>query len=175
MSHIDAADPDVGVSAPTVTVRGYASIRSEPDEAVLWITLSALDDVPSSYFIRQMITDPVRHRVLFSVDIGMYQASAPCIGGLAGCNSPRLSPGGGLRRRPLGPALLTTPGRSMPWNNCVWRAARASRGYGRSMSTVVLSWAPRFSPQYYWAHVPTTEVQITTCVQVRPSSRKAVK
>jgi uncharacterized protein YggE len=48
MSYIDAADPDLGVSAPTVTVRGYASIRSEPDEAVLWITLSALDDVPGT-------------------------------------------------------------------------------------------------------------------------------
>jgi hypothetical protein len=42
--------------------------------------LSALDDVPSSYFIRQMIADPARHRVLFSADIGMYQASASCIG-----------------------------------------------------------------------------------------------
>jgi len=27
------------------------------------------------------------------------------------------------------------------------------------MSTVVPSWAPRFSPHYYWAHVPTTDVQ----------------
>lgn len=42
--------------------------------------LSALDDVPSSYFIRQMIADPARHRVLFSADIGMYQANASCIG-----------------------------------------------------------------------------------------------
>jgi uncharacterized protein len=31
---------------PTVTVRGDALIRSEPDEAVLWITLSALADAP---------------------------------------------------------------------------------------------------------------------------------
>jgi uncharacterized protein len=31
---------------PTVTVRGDASIRAEPDEAFLWITLSALEDAP---------------------------------------------------------------------------------------------------------------------------------
>lgn len=43
---MDAPDPDRGLPAPTVTVRGDASIRSEPDEAVLWITLSALDDAP---------------------------------------------------------------------------------------------------------------------------------
>jgi uncharacterized protein YggE len=32
----------------TVTVRGSASIRAEPDEAVLWITLSALDGSPGA-------------------------------------------------------------------------------------------------------------------------------
>jgi hypothetical protein len=42
-----ASDPsDPADSAPTVTVRGQASIRAEPDEAVLWITLSALEDAP---------------------------------------------------------------------------------------------------------------------------------
>jgi uncharacterized protein len=46
MSRMDAADTDGGGSAPTVTVRGDASIRSEPDEAVLWITLSALKNAP---------------------------------------------------------------------------------------------------------------------------------
>jgi uncharacterized protein YggE len=32
----------------TVTVRGHALARAEPDEAVLWITLSALDDAPGA-------------------------------------------------------------------------------------------------------------------------------
>jgi uncharacterized protein len=42
-----ASDPsDQALAAPTVTVRGEASIRAEPDEAVLWITLSALEDAP---------------------------------------------------------------------------------------------------------------------------------
>jgi uncharacterized protein YggE len=39
----DASDP---AERPTVTVRGDASIRAEPDEAFLWITLSALEDAP---------------------------------------------------------------------------------------------------------------------------------
>src|SRR5882724_3480909 len=42
----DAADPGSGAATPTVTVRGDAVIRAEPDEAMLWITLSALDDAP---------------------------------------------------------------------------------------------------------------------------------
>jgi uncharacterized protein len=42
------ADPDTDVSAPTVTVRGVGLVRAEPDEAVLWITLSALEDAPGS-------------------------------------------------------------------------------------------------------------------------------
>jgi uncharacterized protein len=33
---------------PTVTVRGNALIRTEPDEAVLWITLSALEQTPGT-------------------------------------------------------------------------------------------------------------------------------
>ena len=40
------ADPDTGASLPTVTVRGVGLIRAEPDEAVLWVTLSALEDRP---------------------------------------------------------------------------------------------------------------------------------
>jgi hypothetical protein len=31
----------------TVTVTGEAAIRAEPDEAVLWITLSALESAPA--------------------------------------------------------------------------------------------------------------------------------
>jgi uncharacterized protein YggE len=31
---------------PTVSVRGLAAVRVEPDEAMLWITLSALEDSP---------------------------------------------------------------------------------------------------------------------------------
>jgi uncharacterized protein len=35
-------------SIPTVTVRGSAVIKAAPDEAVLWITLSALEDAPGA-------------------------------------------------------------------------------------------------------------------------------
>src|SRR2546421_7119678 len=40
-----------------------------------------------------------------------------------------------------------------------WVAARASPGCDWWTSTVVPSWAPRFSPHYHWAHVPPTQVQ----------------
>jgi uncharacterized protein len=40
------SDADDSNATPTVTVRGDAIIRAEPDEAMLWITLSALDDAP---------------------------------------------------------------------------------------------------------------------------------
>jgi hypothetical protein len=40
------SDADDANATPTVTVRGDAIIRAEPDEAMLWITLSALDDAP---------------------------------------------------------------------------------------------------------------------------------
>jgi uncharacterized protein len=39
-------EPDA--STPVVTVRGVASIRTEPDEAVLWVMLSALEDAPGA-------------------------------------------------------------------------------------------------------------------------------
>jgi hypothetical protein len=39
-------DPGLADDIPTVTVRGDAIIRAEPDEAMLWITLSALQDAP---------------------------------------------------------------------------------------------------------------------------------
>lgn len=42
----NADDPDSHVAGPTVTVRGDAVIRAEPDEAMLWITLSALEEAP---------------------------------------------------------------------------------------------------------------------------------
>ena len=48
MRDVDVANPDNGVSTPTVTVRGVGLIRAEPDEAVLWITLSALEDGPGA-------------------------------------------------------------------------------------------------------------------------------
>lgn len=35
-----------GDARPTVTVRGEAVIRGEPDEAMLWVTLSALEQTP---------------------------------------------------------------------------------------------------------------------------------
>lgn len=37
-----------GVGAATVTVTGEAVLRAEPDEAVLWITLSALESAPGA-------------------------------------------------------------------------------------------------------------------------------
>lgn len=40
------ADPVPGGSTPTVTVRGEAVLRAEPDEAMLWITLTALENDP---------------------------------------------------------------------------------------------------------------------------------
>jgi uncharacterized protein len=48
MSRMNATDPGADLSAPTVTVRGDALVRSEPDEAVLWITLSALKNAPGT-------------------------------------------------------------------------------------------------------------------------------
>jgi uncharacterized protein len=39
-------EPVPGGSTPTVTVRGEAVLRAEPDEAMLWITLTALEDDP---------------------------------------------------------------------------------------------------------------------------------
>jgi uncharacterized protein len=40
------ADPESNDTPPTVTVRGDAIIRAEPDEALLWVTLDALKDAP---------------------------------------------------------------------------------------------------------------------------------
>lgn len=39
-------DPRSPEFTPTVTVRGVAVLRAEPDEAMLWITLTALEDDP---------------------------------------------------------------------------------------------------------------------------------
>lgn len=44
---MDEADPQTN-AAPTVTVRGDGLVRAEPDEAVLWITLTALEDRPGA-------------------------------------------------------------------------------------------------------------------------------
>ncbi|MGN6170862.1 MAG: SIMPL domain-containing protein [Solirubrobacteraceae bacterium] len=38
--------PTTETPAPTVTVTGQASVRAEPDEALLWITLSAVKKAP---------------------------------------------------------------------------------------------------------------------------------
>lgn len=48
MAALGTADPDAGNTVPTVTVRGDALLRVEPDEALLWITLSALEDAPGT-------------------------------------------------------------------------------------------------------------------------------
>jgi uncharacterized protein YggE len=39
-------DPGVAADGPTVTVRGDAAIRTEPDEAFVWITLAATEAAP---------------------------------------------------------------------------------------------------------------------------------
>ena len=39
-------DPSYLESTPSVTVRGEAVLRAEPDEAMLWVTLSALEHDP---------------------------------------------------------------------------------------------------------------------------------
>ncbi len=41
-----ATDPRSPDATPTVTVRGEAVLRTEPDEATMWITLSALENDP---------------------------------------------------------------------------------------------------------------------------------
>jgi uncharacterized protein YggE len=41
-----ADDDDASATTATVTVRGDAIIRAEPDEAILWITLTALKHAP---------------------------------------------------------------------------------------------------------------------------------
>lgn len=42
------SETEADTSVPTVTVRGTASIRTEPDEALLWITLSTSEDSPGA-------------------------------------------------------------------------------------------------------------------------------
>ena len=42
----DPVGSDPSSTTPTVTVRGEAIIRTEPDEALMWVTLSALEDAP---------------------------------------------------------------------------------------------------------------------------------
>lgn len=43
-----SADAQIGGAGgiPTVRVRGEAVVRAEPDEAILWVTLSALEETP---------------------------------------------------------------------------------------------------------------------------------
>ena len=45
---VDQGESSSGVALPTVTVRGQAVIRAEPDEAMLWIMVSALEDSPGA-------------------------------------------------------------------------------------------------------------------------------
>jgi uncharacterized protein YggE len=40
------AEARSGAVVPTVTVRGEALLRAEPDEAMLWVTLTALEEAP---------------------------------------------------------------------------------------------------------------------------------
>ncbi len=57
------AELDPGFSGPTVTVRGDAHLRVEPDEALLWITLSALEDAPG----KSLADVSTRSRTLISM------------------------------------------------------------------------------------------------------------
>jgi uncharacterized protein len=43
---IASTDREGAPARPTVTVRGQATVRTEPDAAILWITLSAFEDSP---------------------------------------------------------------------------------------------------------------------------------
>ena len=42
------ADLPSYIPSPTVTVWGQAAVRTEPDEAILWLNLSALEDTPGA-------------------------------------------------------------------------------------------------------------------------------
>src|SRR5215468_65686 len=44
---MDTPDRDPGIGVPTVTVQGDAFLGVEPDEAVLWITLTSLEPAPA--------------------------------------------------------------------------------------------------------------------------------
>jgi uncharacterized protein len=60
---LGTAELDPGFSGPTVTVRGDAHLRVEPDEALLWITLSALEDAPG----KSLADVSTRSRTLISM------------------------------------------------------------------------------------------------------------
>ena len=67
---------------------------------------------------------------------------------------------GGDRRRPRdGPPPRMTPGRWTPWSSCAPADGQGVCWLRLVVSLPAPSWAPRFSPHYYWAHVPEAEVQ----------------
>ena len=61
---------------PTVTVRGEAVLRAEPDEAMLWITLTALENDPGQAQAGRAYTDMTRNAC--RIGEGPPQAAAAC-------------------------------------------------------------------------------------------------
>jgi hypothetical protein len=86
-------------------------------------------------------------------------ANVPCNAGFAASNNPQPRPGADPKRTWAERPRPTIPGRWTPVSSYAWAAARVSPGCGWWTSTVAPSWAPPFSPHYYWGHVPTTDVQ----------------
>lgn len=60
---------------PTVTVRGDALVRTEPDEAVLWITLSALDDAPGPALSDVSARSTTLMSLLDEIEVGKAERS----------------------------------------------------------------------------------------------------
>jgi uncharacterized protein len=73
-----ATDSDPASSVPTVTVRGDAVIRCEPDEAVLSIVLSALEDSPGAAL--SDVTDRSNALVLLLDGAGIARADRTTTG-----------------------------------------------------------------------------------------------
>lgn len=86
-------------------------------------------------------------------------ANAPCSDGPAASGTRPWWVGDGRRPPSTAPPPRMTPGRWTPWSSCARPMVKASAGCGWSMNTRVLSWAPRLSPRYDWAHVPEADVQ----------------
>ncbi len=80
MTGMDAAEPHSGSFAPTVTVRGHALLRVEPDEAVLWITLTSLQDAPGAALSDVSARSRVLIGLLDEVGIGGADRSTAGIG-----------------------------------------------------------------------------------------------
>jgi len=70
--------PDPEKTIPTVTVRGHASVRVAPDEALLWVTLTALEKAPG----RALADVSARSKGLFALldELGVAQSDRSTTG-----------------------------------------------------------------------------------------------